>query len=246
MGHIQPLSPVTIAGTDVGFAQGVKAGNWVFLTGHEATDFTTGLAPEVRGKPKFPLYGAPKHRREGDFILRRLETLLREAGTDRTHAVRLDQYCPTWKAVDPYHDARRAYFGDYIPPSTSVLMPELLHPEGLVHFIGPPAHIGHHKGGCHGEHLAALFQTNASIVQVLFDRGLRKAEEGIAPSKGLRKQFGMLLVEFLKPVLGIGAILGKPIIFELSLRQTDRAVSFSRRMRYSRHRGLDVRRCCRG
>jgi enamine deaminase RidA (YjgF/YER057c/UK114 family) len=132
MGHIQPLSPVTIAGTDVCFAQGVKAGNWVFLTGHEATDFATGLTPEVRGKSKFPLYGAPKHRREGDFILRRLETLLQAAGTDRAHAVRLDQYYPTWKAVDPYHDARRAYFGDYIPPSTSVLMPELLHPDADI------------------------------------------------------------------------------------------------------------------
>ncbi len=73
------------------------------------------------------MHGVPKHRREGDFILRRLDALLEEAGTDRAHAVRLDQYYPTWKAVDPYHDARRAYFGDYIPPSTSVLMPELLH-----------------------------------------------------------------------------------------------------------------------
>ncbi|ETX08854.1 MAG: hypothetical protein ETSY2_02960 [Candidatus Entotheonella gemina] len=128
MSHIRPLSPITIPGTDVCFAQGVQAGNWVFLTGHEATDFATGLAPEVLGKPRFPLHGAPKHRREGDFILRRLDALLKEAGTDHAHAVRLDQYYPTWKAVDPYHDARRAYFGDYIPPSTSVLMPELLHP----------------------------------------------------------------------------------------------------------------------
>jgi hypothetical protein len=41
--------PVTVTGTDVCFAQGVKAGNWVFLTGHEATDFATDLAPEVLG-----------------------------------------------------------------------------------------------------------------------------------------------------------------------------------------------------
>ena len=49
MSHIRPLSPVTVTGTDVCFAQGVKAGNWVFLTGHEATDFATDLAPEVFG-----------------------------------------------------------------------------------------------------------------------------------------------------------------------------------------------------
>ena len=80
MSRVQPLSPVKIAGSEVFFAQGMKAGNWVFLTGHEATDFSTGLAPEVVGKPRFPLHGPPKHRREGDFILRRFEELLAEAG----------------------------------------------------------------------------------------------------------------------------------------------------------------------
>jgi enamine deaminase RidA (YjgF/YER057c/UK114 family) len=41
--------------------------------------------------------------------------------------VRLDQYYPTWRAVDPYHTARRARFGKGgIPPSTSVVMKELL------------------------------------------------------------------------------------------------------------------------
>jgi hypothetical protein len=71
------------------------------------------------------------------------------------------------------------------------------------------------KGGCHGEHLATLIQTKLTTAQILFDRGLGKAVEGIAPSKGLRKPFGMILVEFLKSALGIGAILDKPIIFEL-------------------------------
>ena len=44
---VQALAPDTIAGTDVCIAQGEKAGNWLFLTGHQATDFATGLAPEV-------------------------------------------------------------------------------------------------------------------------------------------------------------------------------------------------------
>jgi enamine deaminase RidA (YjgF/YER057c/UK114 family) len=68
----------------------------------------------------------PKHRREGDFICARLQELLTAAGTSFGNTVRLDQYYPTWKAVDPYHLARRAAFGDYIPPSTSVIMEELL------------------------------------------------------------------------------------------------------------------------
>lgn len=126
MSDVQPLSPVRIGGTDVYYAPGIKAGNWVFLTGHEATDYETGLAPEVRGKPGLPLHGLPKNRREGNFILERFRRLLGEAGTDLAHGVRLDQYYPTWKAVDPYHLARKQYFGEYIPPSTSVLMKELL------------------------------------------------------------------------------------------------------------------------
>jgi enamine deaminase RidA (YjgF/YER057c/UK114 family) len=104
----------------------MKAGNWVFLTGIEASDYETGLHPEVRGNPGLPYHGLPRHRREGDFICARLNALLKEAGTSFSNTVRLDQYYPTWKAVDPYHLARHAAFGDYIPPSTSIVMEELL------------------------------------------------------------------------------------------------------------------------
>ena len=126
MSDIDVIAPIQIADTGVSFAQGVKAGNWIFLSGHEATDHVAGLAPQVLGKDHFPGHGKPKHRREGDFILERFSALLGEAGSDLSHGVRLDQYYPTWKAVDPYHHARRAHFGDYIPPSTSVITNELL------------------------------------------------------------------------------------------------------------------------
>ena len=126
MSDIEIIAPVRVADTDIWFAQAIRAGNWIFLTGHEATDFVTGLAPEVTGKAHFPLYGAPRHRREGDFILERLASLLAGVGSGLSHGLRLDQYYPTWKAVDPYHHARRAHFGDYIPPSTSIIMEELM------------------------------------------------------------------------------------------------------------------------
>src|SRR5437660_6283454 len=48
--------------------------------------------------------------------------LLGEFGTDLAHSVRLDQYYPNPAAVAAYHLARHAEFGDYIPPSTSVVM----------------------------------------------------------------------------------------------------------------------------
>src|SRR5580700_609107 len=51
-----------------------------------------------------------------------MRRVLGEFGSDLSHAVRLDQYYPVPRAVASYHLARHAEFGDYIPPSTSVVM----------------------------------------------------------------------------------------------------------------------------
>ena len=99
-----------------------RRGPWIFLTGHEAFDFESGIPEEVAGPAGFPLFGRPRSRREGDFILQRMRRILREFGSDLGNGVRLDQYYPSPAAVDPYHLARHAEFGDYIPPSTSVVM----------------------------------------------------------------------------------------------------------------------------
>jgi enamine deaminase RidA (YjgF/YER057c/UK114 family) len=111
-----------LLGSGVPYAYAVKAGPWIFLTGHEAFDFTAGVGEAVAGPPGFPLFGRPRWRREGDFILERVRRVLEEFGSDLGHGVRLDQFYPTPAAVDPYHLARHAAFGDYIPPSTSVVM----------------------------------------------------------------------------------------------------------------------------
>jgi len=125
-GKVTAIGAVRIPSTDIHYAPAIKAGNWVFLTGIEAVDYGVGLHPSIIGNPQLPYHGLPRHRREGDYICARLKSLLEEAGTSFANTVRLDQYYPTWKAVDPYHLARRAAFGDYIPPSTSVIMEELL------------------------------------------------------------------------------------------------------------------------
>jgi enamine deaminase RidA (YjgF/YER057c/UK114 family) len=111
-----------LAGSSIPYAYVVKAGPWIFLTGHEAFDFATGSTAAVAGPPGFPLWGAPRFRREGDLILQRMRAILQEFGADLSNGVRLDQFYPTPDAVDPYHLARRAEFGSYIPPSTSVIM----------------------------------------------------------------------------------------------------------------------------
>src|SRR6266446_354663 len=69
--------------------------------------------------------------------------------------------------------------------------------------------------GCNGQDRTTVIQTNAATQELLFDRGLCKTEERIAPWKRLRKQLGKLSVESLKPVLSIESIREKAIILRL-------------------------------
>jgi len=111
-----------LVGSAINYAYAVKAGPWVFLNGHEAFDFEQGLAREVEGPPGNRLNGRPPLRREADYLLRRMRTILKEFGTDLNNAVRVDQFYTKGAAVSAYHLARFAEFGSYIPPSTSIIM----------------------------------------------------------------------------------------------------------------------------
>ena len=125
---VSPASAITVksadrvAGSAVSHAYAVKAGPFVFLNGHEAYDFEKGLAPEVEGPPGYALSGRPPLRREADYILKRMRTILKEFGSDLPQTVRVDQYYTKGAAVSAYHLARFAEFGGYIPPSTSIIM----------------------------------------------------------------------------------------------------------------------------
>src|SRR5690349_17773379 len=122
MSSIELCAAKTLAGTDVSFAYAVKAGPWLFLTGHEAFDFDTGLVDEVENKAGYQELQSTRQMREGTFIVRRFKKLLTEFGIDFSRTVRLDQYYSTPASVYPYHLARTAELGAYIPPSTSIVM----------------------------------------------------------------------------------------------------------------------------
>src|SRR5687767_282326 len=125
MANLEIRSVEGLAGSGVPYAYAVKAGPWLFLTGHEAFDFATGPAPEVEGPAGFPSFGAPRLKREAEYILKRMRKTLAEFGADFKSSVRVDQYYPVFEAVRAYQLARHGEFGDYIPPSTSVLMQRL-------------------------------------------------------------------------------------------------------------------------
>ena len=126
MADAKPIGPIRIGGTDIHYAQGMRAGPWLFFTGHEASDFERGIAAAVAGKPGLPLDGQARYRREADYLLARLAKLIAAEGGDLRHIVRVDQYYPSALAVNPYQRARKALLKDYVPPSTSVLMEEML------------------------------------------------------------------------------------------------------------------------
>ncbi len=115
----EPLLPVELGSGKVKFAQGVKAGRWVFATGLMAQDFVNGIAPDITAE-RAPHAGLPKREKEAQRIFQNLDAVLRAGGTDRTNLIRTDQYYTTVKAVPPYQHVRREFLKGRIPPSTSI------------------------------------------------------------------------------------------------------------------------------
>jgi len=124
----QPLLPVELGAGKIRFAQGMKAGRWVFATGLMAQDFVNGIAPDVLAT-RAPHASLPKREKEAQRIFENLEAVLSAAGTDGSNLVRTDQYYTTVKAVPPYQQVRREFLRGRIPPSTSITQKRLLLPD---------------------------------------------------------------------------------------------------------------------
>ena len=121
MPAVKPLLPVTIQPGRVRYAPGVRAGRWVFATGHKGTaDFVSGMAPEVLDASA-PRHGLPRNKKEAQRIFANFAKVLRAGGTERRNVVRVDQYYTGGHVVDAYHEVRRQFFAGHIPPSTSNL-----------------------------------------------------------------------------------------------------------------------------
>src|SRR5260370_3864816 len=125
--NAEPLLPIELGAGKVRFAQGMKAGSWVFATGVMAQDFENGIAPDVLAE-RAPHADLPKREKEAQRIFENIDAVLRAAGTDRTNLVRTDQYYTTVKAVPPYQQTRRQFLSGRIPPSTSIAQQGLLLP----------------------------------------------------------------------------------------------------------------------
>ena len=135
--RVHPLLPQVLEG-DVRYAAGVRAGRWIFATGHNGLfDYASG-APSDVVRAHLPHWDTSKLRREADQIFRNLDAVMRAGGSGLENAVRLDQNYTSGRAVEAYHDARRATMRDHIAPSTSTLVAGFMRPsqEIEVHMIG--------------------------------------------------------------------------------------------------------------
>lgn len=128
---VEPLLPVTLGASGIPYAQGMRAGRWVFATGHMGQDFKTGIPREVT-REALPAGGVPKQEKEAEIIFRHLAQVFKKGGTSLANVVRFDQFYASEDAVHPYHLARFKRFPKSIPPSTSVLAPAMLLPDAEI------------------------------------------------------------------------------------------------------------------
>lgn len=127
----QPLLPVELGPGSVHYAQGVKAGRWVFASGHLAQDFKNGVPQSVRAAG-MPLETPTPAECEAELIFDHLDALLVAAGTSRENIVRIDQYYTGTPAIPPYQRTRRRRLGNTAHASTSMVMEQLLLPDASM------------------------------------------------------------------------------------------------------------------
>lgn len=102
----------------LGYSRGVRVGNLVFIAGTAATDGDDG----VQGSDAYA---------QTDFIIRKIQSALRELGADLEHVVSTLTHLSDLAHFDDYARAHKQYFGEIRPVNTTVLS-ALVRPEFLV------------------------------------------------------------------------------------------------------------------
>ncbi len=100
-------------------AHAVEAGGLVFLSGQDASDHRTGVAPEAR-LPE----GLPHHRSamavQSEYVFRNIAALMEAAGSSIEHVVKVQSYTPSLDEFSAHLAVRRQFFAKDPPASTAV------------------------------------------------------------------------------------------------------------------------------
>ena len=122
-----PIGPVALGSGRVLYAPAMRAGPWVFASGHMAQDYGAGIAADVL-RPLAPNARGPKRAREAARAFDNVQAVLDEAKAGLGRIVRTDQFYAGIAMVPPFQAERRRRLGRLIPPSTSIVQQGLLLP----------------------------------------------------------------------------------------------------------------------
>src|SRR5438128_1773431 len=118
----QPLASYTPA---------ARAGDLVFATGHLASDFKQGVAPEARVDPAFPYYGS-EIKRQTRYVLENLARTFEAAGTSLDRVVKAQVFHTDLNNFFAFDEVWREFFSAP-PPRTTVGTTGLLVKDTLAH-----------------------------------------------------------------------------------------------------------------
>ncbi len=124
------------------YSPAMKGGDWVFIAGQIASDFETGLAPEVREAIETNPFLHDELELQSRYVLNNLANTIAATGCDiREDMVRIWQWLVTDHpdpadfaaghnafdiSMEPYLRVRRDVVGDACPPSSELAIRELL------------------------------------------------------------------------------------------------------------------------
>jgi enamine deaminase RidA (YjgF/YER057c/UK114 family) len=247
---VTPLLPVTIQPGNIRYAPGVRAGRWVFATGHKGTaDFAGGMAPAVIDEAA-PRHGLPRYKKEAQRIFANFARVLKAGGSDRQHVVRVDQYYTAGHVVDAYHEVRREFFAGHVPPSTSnlhqrfLLAGQAMEVQLIAAVPGWDFAVAQHRPQNLPVHASSGYSPVLTCGDYVFVAGqtaeaLKTAEGPLDPAarlpaghlwKGtpIKLETGFVIAKKLQPALAsIGNTLGDVVKAQVYLRDIDDIPAFN-------------------
>ena len=152
---VEPLLPVELGAGKIKFAQGVKAGRWVFATGLMAQDFVNGVAPFMSAlmaadrdgivasaatDPRQPWFSSSPEA-QAEFIIGNIARLCEAAGTSLANVVRVQQFHTDISEFYPVYKVWERALGGRPLPFSAVEVPSPLPVPGATVLIEAWAYV---------------------------------------------------------------------------------------------------------
>ncbi len=103
----------------------IQAGQWVFISGQLATDYTTGIAANATINPDLRFHTSAV-KSQARHIFENISTIMAEAGSSIDKLVRIDQFTPDKQHIDGYLETRNLFITKDRPASTALQMEGLM------------------------------------------------------------------------------------------------------------------------